>query len=918
MKIKWNAVAVCLIFLMAHAVAFGQNLPKVTASFRNVLFKEAVKTFQEESGYRFYYIPAETDSMYIHAEVSNLSLDKALEEILRNSELKYTIAGKNVYILKNRALVTALPSGFFDDKAAEDDSTAFKEAAALLTKAVSREEIELKEILIGDRTQGRQGGSAVISGYIRSRNTGEPIAGASIEAAGTGTSTNQYGYFTLTLPRGRHELSIQSIGFRNTKRNVVLYGNGSLDVEMQEEVMSLKEVVISASQARNVRSVELGVERLNIATIKQIPAVFGETDILKVLVTLPGVKTVGEASTGFNVRGGAADQNLILFNDATIYNPSHFFGFFSAFNPDVVRDLELYKSSIPAKFGGRLSSVLEITGREGNKKEFHGVAGIGLLTSRLHLEGPLKKDKTSFILGGRTTYAQWLLGMLPDEFKNSDASFYDVNLMLSHEFDKKNNLYFTGYFSNDIFNLNADTLYGYSNRNALLKWKHDFNKKLTGAFVAGFDNYRYNIKSNENPATAYKLYFSIQQLNLKSDFIYYMNPEHTVNFGASYIRYKLEPGNYRPWGKESLIQEDIIPSEHGMESAVYLSDEYKLSSGISLSGGVRYSMFNFLGPSDVNIYLPGMPKSEFSLLETRNYGNGKIVKTYHGPEFRFSARFTITPTFSVKGGYNTLRQYIHMLSNTTAISPTDIWKLSDMNIQPQEGGQASLGLYKNFKNNTIETSVEVYYKKMKNYLDYKSGASLVLNPSIEQDVISTRGKAYGVEVLVRKLSGKFNGWVSYTYSRTLLKQDDPFAGEVVNGGEFYPGNYDKPHDATVVANYKFSHRFSISVNATYSTGRPITLPIGRYYYAGSERVIYSDRNAYRIPDYFRTDFSMNIEGNHKLHQKTHNSWTIGLYNVTGRKNPYSVYFLSEGGMVNGYKLSIFGSIIPFINYNIRF
>jgi len=329
-------------------------------------------------------------------------------------------------------------------------------------------------------------------------------------------------------------------------------------------------------------------------------------------------------------------------------------------------------------------------------------------------------------------------------------------------------------------------------------------------------------------------------------------------------------------------------------------------------------MFNYLGPQSVNEYAPGIPKTADNIVATKNYAGGDFIKTYSGPEYRLSLKYEITDSFSIKAGFNTQRQYIHVLSNTAAIAPTDIWKLSDPNIKPQAGTQVSLGLYRNFKNNTIETSIEVYYKKIQNFLDYKSGAQLVMNHHIETDVINTGGKAYGVELLIRKATGKLNGWLSYTYSRTLLKMDDPEAGEIINEGKYYPANYDQPHSATVVGNYRVNHRFSVSVNATYSTGRPITLPVGVFYYDNAYRTLYAGRNAYRIPDYFRTDFSMNIEGNHRVHQKTHNSWTIGVYNVTGRKNPYSVYYVSENGAVNGYKLSIFGSAIPYVNYNIRF
>jgi hypothetical protein len=339
---------------------------------------------------------------------------------------------------------------------------------------------------------------------------------------------------------------------------------------------------------------------------------------------------------------------------------------------------------------------------------------------------------------------------------------------------------------------------------------------------------------------------------------------------------------------------------------------------LSIVAGLRYSLYDYLGPHTENIYAPGQPVTETDLIGTKNYSSGKVIDTYKGPEYRLSARYAVTPDFSVKAGYNSLRQYTHMLSNTTAMAPTDIWKLSDPNIKPQLGDQVSLGFYKNLRSNTIETSVEVYYKRLKNYLDYRSGATLIMNPHIETDVLNTAGKAYGVEFMVKKQSGKLNGWVSYTWSRTLLRTDDPTAGETVNGGQYYPADFDIPNDVTAVGNFKVNHRFSLSMNMLYYTGRPITLPIGQYFYAGSERVLYSNRNEYRIPNYFRTDFSMNLDGNHKVHQKFHNSWTFGVYNLTGRKNPYSVYFVSENGVVNGYKLSIFGSAIPFVNYNIRF
>ncbi len=662
----------------------------------------------------------------------------------------------------------------------------------------------------------------------------------------------------------------------------------------------------------------MGVQKLDIKTIKQVPVVFGEVDILRITTTLPGVKTVGESSTGLNVRGGAADQNLILFNDATIYNPSHFFGMFSSFNPDVVKDVELYKSGIPAKYGGRLSSVLNITSREGNKKEISGTAGIGALTSRLELEGPLIRDKSSFILAGRTTYSDWLLSLLPDQYKNSRASFYDLNLNISHELDKKNSFYLTGYLSQDKFNLNSDTSYKYGNNNISLKWKHIFNNKLNGVVTGGYDRYEYKISSQSIPVSAYSLSFNINQYYLNADYNYYYSTKHTFNFGINSLFYKLHPGSYQPEGDKSLVAPDEISPEQALELALYVSDHYTISPALSIDGGIRFSEYSYLGPQTVNVYAPGVPKTESSQVKTVSYGSGTFIKSYAAPDFRLSVRYAFNDNFSVKAGFNTQHQYIHSLSNTTAMAPTDIWKLSDPNIMPQSGEQISMGLYKNLKSNTIETSVEVYYKTMKNYLDYESGAVLVMNPHVETDVVPTMGKAYGVEVFIKKLTGKLNGWISYTWSRTFLRMNDPSQGQLINNGEYYPANYDIPNDLTVVSNYRINHRFSLSLNGTYGTGRPITLPAGVFTYAGSVRTLYTDRNAYRIPDYFRMDFSMNIDGNHKVHQKVHTSWTIGVYNLTGRKNPYSVYYVSQNGVVNGYKLSIFGSAIPFLNFNIRF
>ena len=916
-------------FLPFFFIFFNNNIYsqaanyKIDDTFSKVTLIEFFNRVEKKIPYKFYYNKAQLDSFILQLDVKGLTLSGVLKEAFKGTDILFTIDDINriVYITRKLQLVTELPKNIFrhidysgaKNNVLNDSIADFDIASGKVTKATTRKLIE-----IGKKTN-RTGGNIILTGYIRNATTGEPLVSASVFTDSVHiTTTDLYGHYSLTIPAGNRILNVQNIGMKDGKFQLAVYSNGNLDVNMEEQIRVLKEVVLSSSKSSNIRNVQMGLERLTIANIKNVPTVFGEADVLRVVTSLPGVKTVGEASTGFNVRGGSADQNLILFNDATIYNPSHFFGMFSAFNPDVIKDIELYKSSIPANYGGRLSSVLDISSREGNKKNITGTAGIGLVTSRLQMEGPIAKDKTSFMLGARTTYANWLMNLLPDEFKNSKASFQDIDFSISHQIDSSNNLYFSSYFSNDRFSLGNDTTYGYSNRNVNIKWKHNFSNKFRGVFVTGYDQYLYNVSSDKNKINAFKLGFDINQVNLKASFDYYVNSNHAFDFGISTIRYKLHPGFFNPSGTQSVVQAEEVEAEQALESGIYFTHRFTPDPKLSISTGLRYSLFNYLGPHEISKYVPGQPVTEANRIGTDIYGKGKFIQTYHGPEVRFSVRYFLSPTLSVKAAFNSLRQYIHLLSNTAIIAPTDIWKLSDPNIKPQQGGQVSFGIYKNLKSNTIETSVEIYYKKIRDYLDYKPGASLFLNHNIETDVINTKGKGYGVEVLIKKPGGKLNGWISYTYSRILLKAYDATQGISVNNGKYYPANYDKPNDVTMTGNFKLNHRFSVSLNCTYSTGRPITLPVGRYYYAGSQRVLYSDRNAYRIPDYFRTDFAMNIEGNHKVTQKTHNSWTVGVYNLTGRKNPYSVYFVSENGLVNGYKLSIFGSVIPFVNFNIHF
>lgn len=895
---------------------------KITLSFGNRPAGELFSKLESTTGCRIFCEPEAADSLFVTLSGSYESVGEVLEIVLKGSEWNYSsVNDKAFFITKGQPFITTLPDNYF--KTESVDSIDYKAEASSFfgMKREQKATSENRVYEIGD-PGAQTPGKVKLSGIMTDFKTGEPVSGVAIyiKEPLVGVTTDGFGYYAIELPSGRQELEIKGIGMKDTRRQVMLYGDGKLDIELEEQIYALKEVTVSSEKIARVRGLNLGVEQLKAKDIKNIPMAFGELDVLKVLTALPGVKSVGEVSSGFNVRGGATDQNLILFNDGTIYNPTHLFGIFSAINGDVVKDMELYKSSIPVKYGGRLSSVLDINGKEGNKKEFAGSASLGLLTSKLMLEGPLFSEKTSFVLAGRTTYSDWILKKLPEKsgYSNGTAGFYDMNLSVTHTANPYNSFYINGYFSQDRFSFDEDEKYGYRNANMSLKWRHLFSQRLSSVFTAGYDHYSYNTKATENPANAYTLDFGINQIFAKADFTNYLTDEHTLEFGLNTLLYNLNPGKYLPHGDESYVVPDIIQKEHAAETALYLGDRWEVSPKLSVQAGLRYVMFNAIGPKDYYKYREGELIDESTRIDSASVTGKSFYKTYGGPELRLSARYAFSNEFSAKLGFNTLRQHIHKLSNTTVMSPTDTWKLSDANIRPQTGMQIAGGLYRNFDGNAIETSIEAYYKTMDNYLDYKSGAKLTMNHTIETDVIKAKGRAYGIELMAKKTQGKLNGWISYTYSRTQLRQKEGAKEDRVNRGEWYSADFDKPHDIKLVANYKFTHRFSFSLNCDYSTGRPITLPVSKYQYAGGEFLYYSDRNSMRIPDYFRMDASFNIEPSHHLTLLTHSSISIGVYNLTGRKNAYSVYYTSDNGKIQGYKLAIFGMPIPYLSYNIKF
>ena len=682
----------------------------------------------------------------------------------------------------------------------------------------------------------------------------------------------------------------------------------------------LAEIIVVGGRQSAVNNMMIGSEKFKPEILKNIPSAFGESDIMKIVLSLPGVTTVGEASSGYNVRGGATDQNLILFNGGTVYNPSHLFGLFTSFNSDAVEDVELFKSSIPVEYGGRISSVLKVTSKEANMQKLTGSASIGALTSKANLEIPIVKDHVSLLLNGRTTYSDWMLKLLPEDsgYKNGTANFFDVGGVLTWKLNSMHRLKVFGYWSKDKFSFSSDDNYGYQNRNFSAEWRSILNESITATLSAGLDHYDYYNEDRQVPTMAARLSFGIDQLWGKLHIRQRLSEKQVISYGLSMQHYNVQAGKYDPVGEESCIMPDQLQREKALESAAYIDYERSFTEKLSVSAGLRYSMFNALGPRDVNYYADGELPSEATLIDT-NHETG-IIKTYHAPELRLAARYALQENLSLKAGFNTMHQYIHKVSNTSIMSPTDTWKLSDPNINPQSGWQLAGGIYYETNNKNYEFSAEVYYKHISDYLNYRSSAVLLMNHHLETDVISTKGKAYGVELQAKKPFGKLNGWVSYTFSRSLLRQDDGRVAVPLNNGDWYPSEYDRPHEVKAVLNYKFTERYSFSSNFNYATGRPTTLPAGKYYDSHHQKYMpyYTDRNTYRIPDYMRLDVAFNIEPTHKLTTFLHTSFSIGVYNALARKNAYTVYYVTEGTEIKGYKLSVFGTAIPYVSLNIRF
>ena len=901
--------------------------PSFACNYNNAALATVLADLESNYKLTFMYRPKDIDSVFVTYQAQGLDRNEFLDGLSKASGITFFAHHSgHVILFRNFKIVSRFPDNYFDAAPSGDTSfVAIQETIPFETEdfrnlgAQGVPDVEQQLIEVGDITKRFQGENATISGYITDAATGTPVAGASvfIKKPVKGVFTDQFGYYSIILPKTEHEIFFSSVGMMESKRRVVLYGDGKVDIELQAEVVRMKEVVVFGER-NSVDNLKTGTVKLDISTIKAIPAILGEPDVIKITLSLPGVQSVGEGASGFNVRGGSTDQNLILLNDAVIYNPNHLFGFFSAFNPDVISSAELYKSGIQANYGGRISSVLDVGLRDGNRKKFQVSGGISPVTGKLTFEGPLN-DKTSYLVGLRSTYSDWLFNLLQDpSLQNSSASFGDAVVKVNFEPDPENKLTFAAYHSRDNARLNTDSTNRYFNNMVSLQWRHQYSSRLFGLISGSFTGYNYNIDFDPIPENAFDLDYSIGNTAFKADFGYNLGARHNLKFGLNSVYYQLSPGEINPKSPSSIVNAAKLDREQGVETAIYLGDEFEYSSRLSLYAGLRVSGFALLGRGDVLNYEEGLPRELETITDTTSFGSGSVIKSYWGPEYRFSMRYKITNSLSFKLSLDRTRQYIHQLTNTTAILPTDTWRLSNTYIKPQIGTQYSGGLYKLFDDQGIEVSVEGYFKNIDNVLEYKDGANLVLNAALETDAINAQGRSYGAELLVKKNKGVFTGWLSYTYSRSFVRDTRTTGRDIINNSDFFPANFDKPHNLSVITNYKINRRISLSSNFTYSTGRPVTFPVTKYELNGNVYAYFSDRNQFRIPDNIRLDFGINLEGNHRVDKLAHGSWSLSVYNLLGRKNAFSVFSSTTDGELKVFKLSIFGNPIPTITYNFQF
>jgi hypothetical protein len=873
---------------------------KLDGSEQGQLLSDFLPAFGKQNKVRFFYIAEWFDQVRIQESYKDKPLHEALDGTLRGMDIDFIeYDGYAVIFTKDPA------------KAAE---------RARIIRHAKNEQRRIEYITIGKRENFMPGKIIRIAGVVTQEKDKEKVVGGNvvITDAHQNATTDGGGKYGIDIPGGEHIISYTSQGLEEKLISVKAYESGSIDVVLGDAPRMLAEVEVDAEHL-NVTTSRIGQTNIRIADIKKLPSFLGEVDIIKSIQTLPGVTSVGEVSSGLNVRGGSVDQNLVLYDGLQVFNNAHVFGFFSSFNSEAIQNATFYKGGIPSEFGGRVSSVLNMTSKEGSYKKWEAGGGIGIISSNLSFGGPIQKDKTSIIVSARSSYSDWLIHAIPTKYagiNKSSVSFYDASVKITHKFSPKDKLSYSGYMSKDHFGLPSDTTFIWQNSLNSLRLDHIYNEKAFSTFTVGMGQYSYQV-NDRSINTGYEMRYKITYPSLRLDFNYQAG-KHRLSAGLNSIFYKIQPGMIKPTTPESSTAAVTVKQNQSIENAVYIGDDLDVGDKIHVEAGFRLSSFTSLGPATVYQYQPGVPRTASTVIDSASYASGKVIKNYFGPEPRASFRYSLTSNSSIKAGYNRIYQYLHLITTSTAVTPIDIWQPSNTFFKPQRGDQGSIGYFQNLPNSVYEFSAEAFYKGVKNILDFKDGASIVLNPKLETALLQGIAKSYGVEFSATKTTGRLVGSLNYTYSRSFRKVAGPTPEESINNGNWYRSNYDMPNVVNLNWKYGLSRRYSFTGNFTYRTGRPVTVPNSYTTIDNIPIVNFSARNGYRVPDYHRLDLALVIEGNHRRKKFWDGTWTISLYNVYARKNVYSVFYeRNANGVETPYRMSIIGTILPSISYRFK-
>lgn len=911
-----------LLWLCMSAYA-QEGSERVNIRLADQEFISFVQQVEEQSELVLFYNPSWFEGRRFSYQADSVNAEDALYEVLKGTGLHFNRVGaQRLIILPERRLNMNLPviinaTGRYQDIEEGEEYMGVK-ADQYLTG--TRPEQITQTIEVGERGASVSRGVARVRGKLLNVENGEPVLGATMVdlGSGKGAVSDQNGNVVMALSPGLHSIRFSFIGMASVEVRMEVFSDGDFRVEMHPAVIALDEVQIMGEQYREINTTDVGVERFSMNSLKQVPVFMGERDVIKISKLLPGITSAGEASVGVNVRGGNVDQNIFYINRLPVYNTSHLFGFFSAFNSDMIRDFSIYKGHVPANYGGRLSSVFDIITRKGNNKAFTAHAGISPVSAHATVEGPIKKDHSSFLISGRSSYSDWILKRMEDPLiRDSDAFFYDFAGSLNFQPNPDNSINIFYYQSFDEFRYSTLSDYEYANRGGSVSWEKHLSPALTSKLTGTSSFYRFSNTDQSEISRAYSHEYMLNHNELVSEFEWVPSLNHKIEFGGNLIYYRLDRGKVEPYGAASIRNEVDLGEEQALEGSLFVSDNVTFTPWLSVYAGLRYSFYSMLGPKTVMLYEDGKPKSENTIVDTLTYGNFEPVNFYSGPEFRTAVNMKAGPNTSFKLSFNQNRQYLFMLSNTVTISPTDQWKLSDYHIRPQKSYQATGGFYHIFPKLGLSSSVELYYKYSTDIVEYKDGADFITSPLTETVVLQGTQNAYGAEFMLQKISGRLDGWISYTYSRSEMLVKGDFEYESINNGDPYPSNFDRPHVLNVVANYSINRRFSVGSNLVYMSGRPVTYPTSLYYINNVAYIDYYARNQFRIPDYFRIDLSLNIEGNLKADKFMHSTWSLNVYNLLGRKNPQSIYFVPQEYFIKGYSFSVIGAPIFTISWNVK-